>query len=126
MALTIATIVFPTVTRNSLRDKLLADIDAGTNAVMELYSSATPGSGTLLAEIQLAATSAVASSPGLLTFTVPQSDASANAGAVTALSYQIKTQTGGTVIVEGTVSGGDIINSGQPVNLTLFTITISA
>jgi hypothetical protein len=68
MALTVSTVIFPTVTRDSLRDKLLADIDAGTGAVLELRDNATPGSGTLLATIPLdTAASFAASSPGLLT-----------------------------------------------------------
>jgi hypothetical protein len=57
--------------------------------------------------------------------TPPPSYTCAHASGVP-LSWQLKTQTGGTVIAEGAVSGGDTINSGQPVNLTSFTITIGA
>lgn len=127
MALSIATIVFPTVTRDSLRDKLIADIDAGTQAILELFDNATPGSGTMLARIPLDATQAFnPSSPGLLTCDVVPVPTVNGAASGIPLSYQVKTQTAGTVIFQGTVSGGDTINSGQPVNLTSFTVTISA
>jgi hypothetical protein len=127
MALTISTCVFPTVTRDSLRDKLLTDIDAGTGAVLELYDNATPGSGVMLARIPLDATASfAASSPGLLNCDVSPVPTVNGAATGVPLSYQLKTQTGGTTVVQGAVAGGDTINSGQPVNLTSFTITISA
>lgn len=127
MALSIATIVFPTVTRDSLRDKLALDIDAGTGAILELFDNATPGSGVMLARIPLDTTLAFASSsPGLLTCDVSPVPTVNGAATGVPLSYQLKTQVAGTVVVQGTISGGDTINSGQPVNLTSFTITISA
>lgn len=127
MALSIATIVFPTVTRDSLRDKLQSDIDAGTGAILELFDNATPGSGVMLARIPLDTTLAFASSsPGLLTCDVVPVPTVNGAATGVPLSYQLKTQVAGTVVVQGTISGGDTINSGQPVNLTSFTITISA
>jgi hypothetical protein len=127
MALSLSTIIFTTTTRNSLRDKLQSDIDAGTGAVLELYSSSTPGSGTLLAAIPLDATQAfTASSPGLLTADVSPTPTVNGAATGVPLSYQLKTQSAGTVICEGAVAGGDTINAGQPVNVLSFTITISA
>lgn len=127
MALSIATMVFPTAERDSLRDKLQADIDAGTGAILELFDNATPGSGTMLARIPLDTTQAfTASSPGLLTCDVTPIPTVNGAATGVPLSYQLKTQVAGTVCVQGTITGGDTINSGQPVNLTSFTITISA
>lgn len=127
MALSISTVVFPTVTRDSLRDKLLADIDAGTGPVLELFDNATPGSGTMLARIPLDTTASfTTSSPGLLTCDVSPVPTVNGAATGVPLSYQLKTQTGGTVVAQGAISGGDTINSGQPVNLTSWTITISA
>lgn len=128
MALSISTITLTTTARDALRDALLAAIDAGTGAVLELRDNATPGAGTLLCSIPLDTTASfTASSPGLLTCDVSPipSDTSADATGVP-LSWQLKTQTGGTVIAQGAIAGGDTINSGQPVNLTSFTITISA
>lgn len=128
MALSIATLVFPTVTRDSLRDKLLADIDAGTGAVFEIRDNVTPGSGTLLASIPLdVAASFTTGSPGLLTCDVTPNpaDTSADASGVP-LSWQLKTQTGGTVVAQGTITGGDTVNAGSPVSITSFTITINA
>lgn len=125
MALALSTIVFTTTTRDALRDALETLINSGTTPVLELYTSTTPGGGTLLAAIPLNATDAVtASSPGLLTFVVPQTVNGAATG--TPGSWQLKIQSGGTVIAEGLTSGSDTINSGQPVNLTSWTITISA
>jgi hypothetical protein len=127
MALSLSTVVLTSSTRNSLATSLLALIDAGTQAVLELRDNGTPGSGTLLASIPLDATASFTVSGAVLTCDVSPvpSDSSADATGVP-LSWQLKTQTGGTVICEGAVSGGDTINSGQPVNLTSFTITIGA
>lgn len=127
MALTVSTVIFTTATRDSLRDKLALDIDAGTGAVLELRDNATPGAGTLLATIPLDTTLAFASSsPGLLTCDVsPIPTVNAVATGIP-LSYQLKTQVGGTTIAQGAIAGGDTLNSGSPVNLTSFTITISA
>jgi hypothetical protein len=127
MALSLSTIILTSSTRNSLATSLLALIDAGTGAVLELRDNATPGAGTLLASIPLDTTASFTVSGAVLTADVSPvpSDTSADASGVP-LSWQLKTQTGGTVIAEGAVSGGDTINSGQPVNLTSFTITIGA
>lgn len=127
MALSISTVVFPTVTRDSLRDKLLADIDAGTGPVLELFDNATPGSGVMLARIPLDTTLSFAtSSPGLLTCDVSPVPTVNGAASGIPLSYQLKTQTAGTVVLQGAIAGGDTINAGQPVNLTSWTVTISA
>lgn len=127
MALSISTVVFPTVTRDSLRDKLLADIDAGTGPVLELFDNATPGSGTMLARIPLDTTASfTTASPGILNCDVSPVPTVNGAATGVPLSYQLKTQTAGTVVAQGAISGGDTINSGQPVNLTSWSITISA
>jgi len=106
---------------------LLADIDAGTGAIIELFDNATPGSGTMLARIPLDATASfTSSSPGLLTCDISPVPTVNGAASGIPLSYQLKTQTGGTTVIQGAISGGDTINSGQPVNLTSFTITINA
>lgn len=127
MALSITTITFTATERDSLALKLRQDIDAGTGAVLELRDNVVHGAGTLLATIPLNVTQAfVDSSPGLLTCAVSPVPTVNGAATGIPLTYQLKTQAGGTIICQGTVAGGDTINSGQPVNLTSFTITISA
>lgn len=127
MALTISTIILTTAERDSLRDKLALDIDAGTGAILELRDNATPGSGTLLVTIPLDTTLAFASSsPGLLTCDVSPVPTANGVATGVPLSWQLKTQAAGTVVAQGAIAGGDTINSGSPVNLTSWTITISA
>lgn len=125
MATTISTVTLTASTRNALATALLAAIDAGTAAIMEIRTGGTPGSGTLLATIPLQATSFSVSGAVLTCLGVPLSDTSGDATG-TPGNYQVLTQAGGTVVFEGTITSGDTINAGQPVNLTSFTVTISA
>lgn len=124
MALSLSTVTLVAATRNSFANNLLSLIDAGTAAILELYTSATPGSGTLLATLTYPATSFSVSGAVLTALGVPLTNNAVASGVPQ--SYQLKTQAAGSVIVEGAVSGGDTINSGQPVNLTSMTITIGA
>jgi hypothetical protein len=93
----------------------LAQQDAGTAAVIEIYSGTAPLdadatiTGTLLASLTCAINSgtvAASASPspgvGRLTFAAIASDNSADATG-TATHFRIKTQTGGTVVFQGTV-----------------------
>lgn len=85
--------------------------DAGTAAVIEIYSGTAPVdadasiTGTLLASLTCSATSGTVAANGnfgRLTFAAITADASAdNTG--TATHFRIKTQTGGTVVFQGTV-----------------------
>lgn len=112
---------------------LTAAIDAGTAAVIEIYAGAvpadadtTPVSPTLLASLTCSATafsgiSSTGSGPtkGRATFAAITSDSSAdNTG--TAAYFRIKTQTGGTVICQGTVGAGGTFD------LVLNTVSITA
>lgn len=126
MALSIATIVFATATRNTLRDALDTAINAGgaTAPGLRLFTS---NGGTLLADIPLDNTDAfTASSPGLLTCVVPQTVNGAATGVPTYWELVPQVGSSANLIASGTITGPDTINSGQPVNLTSFTITISA
>lgn len=95
--------------------------DAGTAAVIEIYSGSIPGNAdaaiaaaTLLASLTCSA--AISSgitdtgSAARMTLGAITSDSSADATG-TAAFFRIKTQTGGTVIAQGTVgtSGADLI-----------------
>ena len=98
-----------------------AAIDAGTAAVIEIYAGlvpanadAAPSSPTLLASLTCSATAfsgfSDTGTAGRATFASITSDSSAdNTG--TAAYFRIKTQTGGTVIAQGTVgtSAADLI-----------------
>lgn len=98
-----------------------AAIDAGTAAVIEIYAGtvpanadATPSSPTLLASLTCSATAfsgfSDTGTAGRATFASITSDSSAdNTG--TAAYFRIKTQTGGTVVAQGTVgtSSADLI-----------------
>lgn len=103
-------------------------IDAGTAAVIQIYSGSVPADadaangGTLLATLTCSATafSGVADdTPGALaTFDTITSDSSAdNAG--TAAFFRISTQSGGTVVAQGTVATATA-------DLILNTVTITA
>ena len=96
-------------------------IDAGTAAVIEIYAGtvpsnadATPSSPTLLGTLTCTAVAFASYSDtgtaGRATFGSITSDSSADATG-TAAYFRIKTQTGGTVIAQGTVgtSSADLI-----------------
>lgn len=121
--------------RNSRIDAIRAAIDAGAGAgLLRIYSGSKPGTkggtpaGTLLAELTCADPCG-SSSSGVLTFTVPFSDTSANATGTAAFFYL--TDSTGAFVADGdcATSGSDLnltttsIVSGQPVQVTSLTIT---
>ena len=116
-----------------------AQIDAGTQAVINIYSGSQPvdvetaASGTLLAELLCNATvfSGISdTNPGArATFAAITADSSAN-NSGTAGYFRILTQTGGTAVAQGSVgtSGADLnlntvnITAGSQVSITSATI----
>lgn len=117
--------------------------DAGTAAIIRIYDgtqAADPdtavGAQVLLAELTMSATSfgaATDANPGaLITANAITSDSSANATG-TASWFRMLTQSGGTVIADGSVgtSSADLvmntvsITSGSIVAISSFTITMS-
>lgn len=115
--------------------------NAGTAAIIEIYNGTAPAdadaaeSNTLLAELLCNASifaSIVDDTPGALaTFNAITADSSANASG-TATHFRIKTQSGGTVIAQGTVGVGtfdlalntDAITSGSTVSISSATILV--
>lgn len=104
--------------------------DAGTAAVIEIYSGSIPadadasiGAATLLASLTCSASisSGITDATGKarMTLAAITSDTSADATG-TAAFFRIKTQTGGTVIAQGTVG------TGTGFDLILNTVAISA
>jgi hypothetical protein len=121
--------------RNSRIDAIRAAIDAGAGAgLLRIYSGSKPGTkgaapaGTLLAELTCADPCG-SSSGGVLTFTTPFSDTSANATGTAAFFYLVDST--GAFVCDGdcAVSGSDLnlttlsIVSGQAVQVTSLTIT---
>lgn len=121
---------------------LTESIDAGTAAVINIYSGTVPadadtalGAQVLLAQLTCSATaftSVADANPGAIaTFASITADSSADATG-TAAFFRILTQSGGTVIAQGTVgtSGCDLnlntvsITSGSNVSITSATITL--
>lgn len=117
-------------------------IDAGTAAVIEIYSGSVPanadasGAGlTLLASLTCAGTAfsgySDTGTAARATFASITADSSADATG-TASCFRIKTQTGGTVIAQGTVgtSSADLIlntvsiTAGSTVSITAATIDL--
>lgn len=118
-----------------------AAIDAGTAAVIEIYNGTAPANAdaaeanTLLASLTCSGTAfsgfSDTTTAGRATFGAITSDSSAdNTG--TATHFRIKTQTGGTVIAQGTVgtSASDLIlnttsiTAGSTVAITSATIDL--
>jgi hypothetical protein len=126
----------------ALADALTGQIDAGTAALLRIYSGTIPanvddgvGAGTLLAELTFSGTSfgaATDANPGgLITANAITQDSSAdNTG--TAAWFAIITQNAGTLVAMGSVgtSGCDLnlntvaITAGSAVAVTAFTITM--
>lgn len=116
-------------------------IDAGTAAVIEIYNGTAPANAdaseanTLLASLTCSGTAfsgfSDTTTAGRATFAAITSDSSADATG-TATHFRIKTQTGGTVIAQGTVgtSASDLIlntvsiTSGSTVSITAATIDL--
>jgi hypothetical protein len=119
---------------------ILTAMDAGTAAVVEIYSGTAPAdadasiTGTLLASLTCSATSgtvAASGNFGRITLAAITPDSSAdNTG--TATHFRIKTQTGGTVVLQGAVgtSAADMIlntvaiTAGSTVSLSSGTIDV--
>ena len=116
----------------------LAALDAGTAAIITIYSGVQPTgadvalTGTLLATLTCSATAGVVSdaAPGaLLTFSAITPDSSA-AATGTATHFRILTQAGGTVIMDGSVGtvttdlvlNSEVITAGVAVACSSFTI----
>lgn len=119
-------VVYPTAVKNARLNAVTTAI--GTTGVLEI---GTTGMGTVLATIPLANPAAPAASGGVLTFTMPQNDASADATG-TAAAARIRTASGGTDIVTGLtvgLSAADVIldslsiTAGQQVTINSATIT---
>jgi hypothetical protein len=105
-------VVYNTTLKNTRMTDVVTAI--GATGVLQIGTS---GMGTVLAEIPLANPAGTVSG-GVLTFTMPQSDTSANATG-TAAEARIRTASGGTDIVTGlTVS-----TSGANINLSSTSIT---
>ena len=119
-------VTYPAAVKNARLNAVTTAI--GATGVLEI---GTTGMATILATIPLANPAAPAASGGVLSFTMPQSDTSAdNTG--TAAAARIRTATGGTDIVTGITvgtGGTDIvldstsITAGQTVTLNSAAIT---
>jgi len=116
---------YTTAVKNSRMSAVVTAI--GTSGVLEI---GTTGMGTILATVPLANPAGTVSG-GVLTFTMPQTDASAD-GSGTAAAARIRTSTGGTDIVTGLTVGlaaADIIvdsvnfTTGQQFTVQSATIT---
>ena len=119
-------VTYTTAVKNARLNAVTTAI--GATGVLEI---GTTGMATILATIPLANPAAPAASGGVLSFTMPQSDASAdNTG--TAAAARIRTASGGTDIVTGLtvgLSAADVIldslsiTAGQTVTLNSAAIT---
>lgn len=124
----------------SLATALETAIDAGTAAVIEIYNGTAPvdadatESNTLLASLTCSGTFGTVSGSGnngRITAGSITSDTSADATG-TATHFRIKTQTGGTVVAQGTVgtTSADLIlntvsiTAGSTVSITSATIDV--
>lgn len=124
-------LAYATTTRNNRLDQITSAV--GASGLLRIYDGARPATGgaatTLLAELTCGATFAAGAAAGVLTLNAITQDASANATG-TATWFRITTS-GGTAVVDGSVStsGSDLnltttsIVSTQPVSVSSFTIT---
>lgn len=100
-----------TATRNAMLDALAAAVDAGTGAIIEVYTGSPPGianaaSGTKLATLTMTAAAAFsAASSGVLQEATITSDSSGDATG-TPQYFRVLTQSGGTAIIEGDAAVG--------------------
>lgn len=118
--------------RNAMLDAITTR--AGNGALLRIYDGTRPATGgsatTLLAELTCGTPFAAAASGGVLTLGSITQDGSAN-NSGTATWFRIVKADGTTFVLDGNVgtSGSDLnlstttIVSGQPVSVTLFTIT---
>lgn len=119
-------VTYTTAVKNARLNAVTTAI--GTTGVLEI---GTTGMASVLATIALANPAAPAAASGVLTFTMPRSDTSADASG-TAAAARIRTASGGTDIVTGLTvgtGGTDVvldstsITAGQTVTINSFTIT---
>lgn len=119
-------IIYTVAVKNARLDAVTAQI--GATGVLEI---GTTGMGTILATINLPNPAAPAASGGVLTFTMPQSDLSADNTGIAAAA-RIRTASGGTDIITGLTvgtSGADVIvdnvnfAQGQRIDVNSATIT---
>lgn len=106
-------VIYNTTLKNTRMTDVVTAI--GATGVLQI---GTTSMGTVLATIPLASTPGTVSG-GVLTFTMPQSDTSADATG-TAAEARIRTAAGGTDIVTGLTVG----TSGQNINLSSVGITL--
>lgn len=106
-------VTYTTAVKNARLNAVTTAI--GATGVLEIGTTAM---GTVLATIPLANPAAPGASGGVLTFTMPQSDTSADATG-TAAAARIRTAGGGTDIVTGLTVG----TSGSDINLDSTSIT---
>lgn len=123
-------------------DAIADAADAGTAAVIEIYAGSVPadadasGAGlTLLASLTMSATAfgaAADDTPGAIVTAAAITDDSSADATGTASCFRVKTQTGGTVVYQGTVgtSSADLIlntvsiTAGSVVSISSFTILL--
>lgn len=129
------------VAATAMMTALGVSVDAGTAAVIEIRDGSVPAdadaseTGTLLASLTCSATAwsgvTTSGNNARATFNAITSDSSADATG-TASYWRLKTQTGGTVIMQGTVgtASADLIlntvaiTSGSTVAITAATIDL--
>lgn len=117
-------VIYTTAVQNARLDAVTTEI--GASGVLEIGTS---GMGTVLASISLANPAAPAAAGGVLTFTMPRSDTSADA---TGTAAEARITDGTTDIITGLTvgtGGADIvldsvsISAGQTVTINSATIT---
>ena len=106
-------------TRTSIADAVLADIDAGSNALIELQTSG----GSEVATLTCSATAGVVSG-AVLTFNAITDDTSATGGTTT--KAEIQTSAAATVVLCSVGSGSGDIDLSSTVIGTGDTVSISA
>jgi hypothetical protein len=119
--------------RNAKLDAITTQV--GSGALIRIYSGTRPATGgtetTVLADLVVSGAFAAAAAAGVLTVNAVTGDASANATG-TASWFRVLTSAAVPKIdgsVSATGGGGDLqlvttsITTGQPVNITSFTIT---
>lgn len=125
----------------AMMDTFDTQVDAGTAAVINIYDGTAPATAdaalsgnTLLAQLVMSATAfgaATTANPSVVTAAAITSDSSADATG-TASFFRILTQSGGTVVAQGSAgtSGADLnlnttaITLGSTVSITAATVSL--
>lgn len=119
---------YATSLKNTMLDAITTAL--GASAFLEILDASSPQ--VVLARIPLANPVAPGASSGVLTFTMPQSDTSADATGVAAAARIVDSNSPENILISGLTvgtSGTDIvvdntsINAGQQVSISSFTIT---